>query len=254
MQRFHCNIKFITQDKINISDQEQIHYLKDVLRLKTGDAVVIFDEKGNEYQARIEKLSVQAIILQIKKACLPAGRQGRSVDAKKIMITVACAIPKKSKIDDIIDKLTQLGVDRIIPLLTERVIVKLDKEKKSRSQSRWEKIAVAGSQQSQRNTITVIEPVKDFREVLVESRGYDLKLIPTLIEERKDLKEILADAHPKSILILIGPEGDFSPQEVSAAVSAGFIPVTFGELVLRVETACVYIASVLNYAFRQVVG
>jgi 16S rRNA (uracil1498-N3)-methyltransferase len=247
MHRFYCSSKFITQDKINISDKEQIHYLKDVLRLKTGDAAVIFDENGNEYQASIEKLSLQAIVLQIKKAY-------QSAEAKRIMVAVACAIPKKSKIDDIIDKLTQLGVDRIIPLLTERVIVKLDKEKKSRRQSRWEKIALAASQQSQRNTIAVIEPVKDFKEVLVESRGYDLKLIPTLAGERKNLKEVLANSHPKNILILIGPEGDFSPQEVSAAVNAGFIPVTFGDLVLRVETACVYIASVLNYAFRQVVG
>jgi 16S rRNA (uracil1498-N3)-methyltransferase len=148
--------------------------------------------------------------------------------------------------DDIIDKLTQLGVDRIIPLETERVIVKWDKNQRVRHLERFQKIALNASQQSQRKALPVIEPIKDIKEVISTAAGYDLKLIPHLMGERKTLKEIFIKNRPKNILVLIGPEGDFSSAEVALAKRAGFIPVSLGDLVLRVETAAVAIASFIR--------
>jgi len=197
---------------------------------------VIFDEQGNEYLTELENISLSCLVFKIKE-------KRKFKPAKQVSLTIACAIPKKSKIDDIIDKLTQLGVDKIIPLETERVIVKLDKHKKITRRKRWEKIAQVAAQQSQRNTLPVIEEVKNIKQLLAESKDYDLKLIPALIGQRKTIKEAIAMHKPKNILVLIGPEGDFTAQELNLAVKAGFIPVTLGDNVLRVETAAVAVAA-----------
>lgn len=257
MHRLFCNSDSISVDKILIADIGKIHHLKDVLRLTFNERVVVYDECGNEYDTVIEELTPKNMVLKIKES------QKASL-LKKVSITVACALPKKSKFDDIVDKLTQLGVERIIPMETERVIIKLKSDKKKMRLERWKKIALSASEQSQRNTLPVIEPVKDITEVLNNAGEFDLKLIPTLADERKNLNEILrrprcfallrkATGTPQNdrgvnILVLIGPEGDFSPSEVGMAKNAGFIPITLGELVLRVETAAVAAVSMLNYA------
>lgn len=163
-------------------------------------------------------------------------------------LTIACAIPKNARFDDIVDKLTQLGVGRIIPLVTERVVVKFDRKKEEARIGRWRKIAELASQQSQRNYIPVIAPVMDFKELLALAGDFDLKLIPTLSGQRKSLREIFSLSVPMSnILVLIGPEGDFSGEEVAAAKKSGFIPITLGPLVLRVDTAAIAIASFLRF-------
>jgi 16S rRNA (uracil1498-N3)-methyltransferase len=243
MHRFYCPIQNISGNKIIISDKDQVHHLRDVLRLKAEDKVIVFDEQSNEYNCLIRQLSNKTIELKIKARL--------SKRETKIQITVACAIPKKSRMDEIIDKLTQLGVDRIIPLESERVIIKLDKSKKILRKMRWEKIALSSSQQSQRNILPMIEPIKDIKEVLTQAGDFDLKLIPTLMGERKSLRKILAKAKPKNILVLIGPEGDFTAEEVDLAIKSGCIPVSLGDLVLRVETAAIAVTSFIKlYADR----
>jgi len=239
MYRLFCVLKEPPKDLIVISDLEQVHHINNVLHLKANEEIIVFDEESNEYYTVIEKITPKAISLKIKNTKKKAAE-------RKFSITVACAIPKKSKFDDLIDKLTQLGVDRIIPMETERVVVKLDVLKKDARLSRWNKIVVSASEQSQRNTLPVLEPVKDIKKVLLESDGYDLKLIPALIDERKTLNEVFRGGNPKNILVLIGPEGDFSSAEVSSAKKAGFIPVTLGANVLRVETAAVAVVSFIK--------
>ena len=239
MQTFFCSENNISARKAKITDLETVHHIKDVLRLKKGERVNLFDQRNRRYLSVIEELSAQNIICKIEDMSVP-------LENKKIKLTVACAIPKKSRIDDIIDKLTQLGVERIIPLITKRTIVKLDKKKKDARRRRWEKIALVAAQQSQRHSLPVIEPITDINKVITESGDFDLRLIPHLSDERKTLKEIFSKASPKSVLILIGPEGDFTPEEVNLAKKNGFIAVTLGENVLRVETAAVAVASFIR--------
>jgi len=239
MHRFYCVSQNISGDKITISDKKEIHHIKDVLRLKVKEKVALFDDSGNEYTAEIEKIIPQSISFKIKK-------RGVFSAAKKMRLTVACAIPKKAKMDEIVDKLTQLGVDRITPLKTERVVVKLDKQKEALRLVRWKKIALSAAEQSQRSNVPDIEPPKDIKEVVSQTAGYDLKIIPTLIGERKNLKEIFARTNPKNILVLIGPEGDFTQEEVELAIKEGFVPVSFGKEVLRVDTAAIAVASFIK--------
>ncbi len=235
MHRFYIG-KEIDEDNLSISDAEQFHHIKDVLRLKVNDEVIVFDNRGNEYICAITELNKKQAMLAIKAR--------KRAGTKKIKITVACAIPKKAKMDEIIDNLTQLGVDSIIPMETKRVIIKLDDSKREAKLQRWRRIAQSAAEQSQRNTVPIVEPVTGIESVITHSQDFDLKLIPTLAGERKPIREAITESRPSHILVLIGPEGDFTPEEIRRAENAGFVPVSLGESVLRVGTAA---AAVVSY-------
>jgi len=226
--------------QIILSDPGQIHHLRDVLRVKLLEPVAVFDYQGNEVITCVKQIKSGQIELEVKEI-KPARDPG-------LRITVACAIPKKVKMDDIVDKLTQLGVERIIPLETERVIVRLDKQKKAEKRLRWEKISMSAAKQSQRNTLPLVSPVTGLPEVVYQENDFDLKLIPTLEGRNKNLKEALEQDKKKvkKIIILIGPEGDFTPDEVVLAKGAGFLPVSLGKDVLRVDTAAIAAVSFIR--------
>ncbi len=239
MYRFYVHQK-IEGAIICITNTAQVHHIKNVLRLKVDDEVMVFDLEGNEYTCTIDELSKNQIVLGIKEK-----RQAKS---KNIRVTVACALPKKDKMDEIVDNLTQLGVDSIIPMETKRVIIRLDDRTKEAKLKRWRRIAQSAAQQSQRNSIPHIEPITNIEDIVAHSQNFDLKLIPTLSDERKHIKEVLDISKPNNILILIGPEGDFAPEEVEMAKNAGFISVSLGDSVLRVSTAAVAVVSYIKLA------
>ncbi|MFH1457904.1 MAG: RsmE family RNA methyltransferase [Candidatus Omnitrophota bacterium] len=239
MRRFFSEIVEVSQGRITLSDKDTVHHIRDVLRLQKNDGLIVFDKTGHEYIGEIEKLSERHIILRVKE------KKGGRLQ-KTFSLTFACAIPKNSRMDDIIDKLTQLGVDRMIPCKTKHTVVAFDRQKAIARHERWNKIGRSASEQSKRNTVPVIDPVKDFRELICEAKNFDLKLIPTLRGRRVRLKDALRAKPPKNMLVVIGPEGDFSEEEVRLARAAGFIPVSLGERVLRVETAAVAVASYIK--------
>ena len=140
IEKINPNDKFII-----LSDYAQLHHLRNVLKIKPLEQAAVFDNSGNEYIVRVLEIGASAVKLEIKER-MPVKEPG-------LKITVACAIPKKVKMDDIVDKLTQLGVERIIPLQTERVIVRLDKQKKQERLARWQKIAISAVKQSQRSKL-----------------------------------------------------------------------------------------------------
>jgi len=266
MHRFFSPSVNIRGNKVIIDDQSEAHHLKNVLRLREKEEVAVFDEQGNEYHCIISHGKSRSpgrkdrVYLDIQHKILAAQI------AQDIALAIGVAIPKKAKLDEIIDKLVQLGVDKIIPLNTERVVVKLDKSKENTRLERWKKISLVAAKQSKRNASATIEPVKDFQEAISLYVDYDLKLIPHLLGQRQPLKDVLdkffsfrngpslngykARTVPK-ILVFIGPEGDFSAGEIDLAISAGFIPVSLGSLVLRVDTAAIAAASFIKlYASR----
>ncbi|MFA6129894.1 MAG: RsmE family RNA methyltransferase [Candidatus Omnitrophota bacterium] len=240
MNRFFVDKIDVKDKNIFLNDPEQLHHLRDVLRIKLSEQVAVFDNRGNEFIAAVVEIGPGAVKLEIKEK--------RPPKVLSLSLTVACAIPKKVKMDDIVDKLTQLGVECIIPLETERVIVRLDKQKKIQRFQRWEKIALSAAKQSQGSRLAVIKPVSPLKDVLLSVDDFDLKLMPTLEGKRKSLKEALAHEckNIKKIIVLIGPEGDFTPQEVALATKAGFLPVSLGERVLRVDTAAIAVASFIK--------
>jgi 16S rRNA (uracil1498-N3)-methyltransferase len=238
MHRFYVPLKIFT-GQVDISDVEQLHHLRDVLRLTPGDQAMVFDPSGKEYRVEIAEINKQKATLLVKYE--------RPLRIKKLRVGIACAIPKMSGMDDVIDKLTQLDVDTIIPLLTERVVVRPANKEDTRLQ-RWRKIALNAAEQSQRNTLPEITPVMDFKAMLPAVEGYQGKLIPTLDGGCKPLKDILAGLTSGSVFAAIGPEGDFTPEEIDRAISSGFTPVSLGDTTLRVETAAIAVASYIKLA------
>ena len=240
MNRFFVD-KVGSKDKyIILNDSEQLHHLRDVLRIKPPELVEVFDGNGHEYLTVVVEIGLTEAKLEVKEKRAPKD--------SGISLTVACAIPKKVKMDDIIAKLTQLGVECIIPLETERVIVRLDKQKKVERFERWEKIALSAAKQSHGSRLAQIKPISSLEDALSETNEFDLKLIPTLEGKRKSLKEAFDQGREKikKIMVLIGPEGDFTPQEIALAEKAGFLPVSLGERVLRVDTAAIAVASFIK--------
>lgn len=224
----------------------EAHHALHVLRLKTGDMVNVFNGRGHEAQARITETGKDSVRLTIL--------QHSRTPSLRCHITLAQAIPKKN-MDLIVQKATELGVSAIVPLLSERTLVQLDED--SKKVERWREIALDACKQCGNNWLPEIQsPQKahDFFALLPES---DLKLIGSLQPDAKPLKSILSDtptlerSHAPTILVLIGPEGDFTPAELSLAKSAGCLPLSLGPLVLRADTAALYALSILHHELQN---
>jgi 16S rRNA (uracil1498-N3)-methyltransferase len=152
--------------------------------------------------------------------------------------------------DLIVQKATELGVATIVPLVSDRTLVKLDED--SKKVERWREIALESCKQCGNNWLPEIQSPQKAHDFLATLPQYDLKLIASLQPGAKPLKKILGDsAKPSSILILIGPEGDFTPAEISLAKSAGCLPLSLGPLVLRAETAAIYTLSILHHELQN---
>jgi len=239
MRRFFVPFEDI-KDKVLISDGKEVHHIRDVLRLKKDRKVIIFDGKGKEYDAAITSISDSEVELKVLNKRTAAG-------AKDAEICLACALPKRAKFDFIVEKATELGVSRIIPLKTSRTIVDLKGDREEKRISRYQEIAVNASKQSQRNSVPKIERVFSFKEALAEIKQYELAIIPCLSGQRQKIEEALLTFKGKSIIVFIGPEGDFTSQEVALAVKAGCQSVSLGSRVLKVDSAAFYVLAVINF-------
>ncbi|MGA2138034.1 MAG: 16S rRNA (uracil(1498)-N(3))-methyltransferase [Verrucomicrobiia bacterium] len=219
---------------------EEAHHALHVLRLKVGDTLNVFDGRGHEAQARIAEITKDSVRLTIL--------QHSNTPPLPCRITLAQAIPKKS-MDLIVQKATELGVTSIVPLVSERSVVKLDED--SKRIERWHEIALEACKQCGNNWLPEIQPPRKSREFLNSPGQFDLKLIASLQPDSKPLKKILGESTaPKSVLILIGPEGDFTPAELGLAKSAGCLPLSLGPLVLRADTAAIYTLSILHHELQ----
>lgn len=241
--RFFCSKDNISKDKVIIDDPKEIHHIVNVLRLKKNDDVVIFDGEGREFLGVIGNISKKEIEVLINKII-------ENKD-KDYAITLACAIPKKAKFDFIVEKMTELGVDAIVPLITERSEVSFSKERMTAKVKRWRQIAINASKQSKNCFVPTIERIKPFKEFVPEIRNYDLALIPTLEGKRLSILEALESFKGKKIIVFIGPEGDFSKNEVELAKKLGSKPATLGERVLKVDTAAISAISIINHILEK---
>jgi 16S rRNA (uracil1498-N3)-methyltransferase len=224
----------------------EAHHALHVLRLKVGDALNVFDGHGHEAQCAIAEISKDAVRLNVLTQS--------TTPALPCRITLAQAIPKKS-MDLIVQKATELGVASIVPLASERTLVKLDED--SKKMDRWREIALDSCKQCGNNWLPEIRPPQKARDFLGALPKSDLKLIGSLQPDAKPLKTILSGTSAlghsgtSSVLVLIGPEGDFTPAELGLAKSAGCLPLSLGSLVLRAETAAIYALSILNHELQN---
>jgi len=240
LSRFYVSIDKFADGKIRIEGKEA-HHILDVLRLKRGDKAVLFGEDGKEYSGFIIETSAKAVIFSIDSVTDAQSRKN------KTRITLAQALPKKNKMDLIVEKATELGVDTIIPVQTERSIVKL-RDAGTAKTGRWMRIAIEAAKQCGRADVSTIKEVMDFDASLKFVKDNDIALIGCLRPQTVSLKQILRQADsPNSVILFIGPEGDFSDNEVEKAVKTGCAPISLGGLVLKTDTAAISALSMVNY-------
>ncbi|MCC7202628.1 MAG: 16S rRNA (uracil(1498)-N(3))-methyltransferase [Nitrospirae bacterium] len=226
---------------------ELLKHLRDSLRIKKGEMIFCVDEDGTKYAVLAthtgHDLFVGEIIKTTGKSKCPA-----------VSIHLVQSLPKGPKIDFIIQKTTELGVNSITPLVSERTVVKIEKERVEDRLRRWKKIALEAAQQSNRLDVPDITPPVSLHNYITSFRKGDLNLLLYEGEKNKGIKGAICDAREaedgvKTIILLIGPEGGFTHEEVEMAVNAGFTPVSLGSRILRTETAPVVALSILQYEF-----
>lgn len=241
MSRFYAPPESVSKDRIILRGREA-HHARDVMRLKAGDEIMVFDGAGREYAGIIDKISREELMIKISKTI------ERKADTCRL--TLVQAIPKLNKMDVIVEKATELGVERIIPVVTKRTIVQADASKARIKTERWKKIAVTASKQCGRVTVPDINEVVKFEDSLSFVRGHELAIIPCLCEGTESIRAVLKESLAGLAIAFIGPEGDFTEGEVKAARAKGVLPVSMGKEVLRSDTAAISVLSILNYELR----
>lgn len=242
MNRYYADKRCVVGDKIIIHDAQDIRHLVKALRIRLKERMSITDGEGKAYEAEIESISSKEVLLRILKITRESKRGDR-----KIALSLACAIPKFAKFEEIVDKGTQLGVDEIIPLITERTLV--DKDFFIKKNERFKKVMNAAAKQSGALFLPFLRPPVFFRDFIKNLSSYDLKLLPNLTETVSGLKDAVLNFKNGRILVMIGPEGDFTQDEIDLARSSGCQAVSLGESVLRVDTAAIAVLSFLRLSF-----
>lgn len=237
MPHFFISSKNIEGKKVIITGP-LVRHLKGALRMKPGEMVHLVDEKMSGYHVVLEELGKKEIKGEI------IGRDERRVG--NLAVTLAQSIIKGKRMDLIVQKATELGVMEIIPITSERSIVKPTVSSGMANVRRWQKIAEEASQQSNRWDIpSVLAPVP-LLDYLDSAHQFDLAIILWEKEDRRTMKEILKRGG-RRIGLLVGPEGGFTEGEVNRARENGFIPVTLGQGTLRSETAAIAAISIVQY-------
>jgi 16S rRNA (uracil1498-N3)-methyltransferase len=221
---------------------DNLRYLKTVLRLKPGDAIFVFDGYGHEFEARIENFSASGATVRLGAPLPPAER--------KIRLTLAQGIPKAGKMDEIVRTAAELGTDVIIPLTAARSVRRIEGEKSAAKVARWQKIVREAARCTRNSYVTVVEPVLSFADMLVRADSGARKLIFWEEEDRQTIREVLQDRRFSGMthyFIIVGPEGGLTREEVDRARESGFISVSLGRQILKVETAAAAILSIIQY-------
>ena len=230
--------------EITLSADES-HHLVAVNRAARGATVVAFDGRGSEWVCELADPDKRAARLKVRFA--------QKAKPLPWRITLGQALPLGAAMDSIVRKATEIGVSLIIPLESERTQVHLDGDRSERKIEKWQTAALEAAKQCGNPWLPEIGPVTPASAFIASAKGYDLKLIASLLPGAKGLKSVLEQfraAHgrtPANVLWLVGPEGDFTQAEMSLSRASGFEPITLGPLVLRCETAAVYALSVLSY-------
>jgi 16S rRNA (uracil1498-N3)-methyltransferase len=239
MPRFYVPQPRIEKGMLRIEGDE-VRHIRRVLRLRTGDEIIVFDGSAKEYEGMIVEDGPSSVVIRVQNIF-------SSKKESPLEITLVQSVLKGEKMDYLIQKATELGVKEIIPFFSSRSIPLLEKSKSLRRHRRWERIAIEASKQSGRGVIPKIEPLQDYSEMLQNIPPDFLRLI-LWEKEGARLKEVLAGLKEKiKIFFIVGPEGGLSQEEVDLAKEKGFIPITLGKRILRSETASLSLLSILQY-------
>lgn len=231
----------VLRESCALLSSELSRHIATVLRLKTGETLLLADGCGHEAIATIKAIEIEGIVVTLQPCySLPAAEE-------TLPVTLCQGLPKGEKLDLILQKATELGVSRIVPFAAERSVVRLAGDRLSKRVSRWQKIAQEAARQSERLSVPSVGFYDNLAALLTKEEGA-LKLLLWEGEKEQGLRELLDRSEkPASVAIVIGPEGGLSGAEAAEAVEAGYIPVSLGGRILRTETAGLAVVSILQY-------
>jgi len=220
----------------------QAHYVARVLRLRAGDTIAAFDGAGHEWRLRLLRVSgtqVQAEII----ACQLADTTALAP------VILGQALPKSAKMDLIVEKCSELGLTTLVPLYTERTVVRETPERLPARIARWQRIAEAAAKQCGRHTLLDVQTPQSLADFCQHSPAEAAKILCWEGERQGGIRHVLESLRDAgSYVVLIGPEGGWTGAEVELARTHGFVPVSLGPRVLRTETAAIAITSLIRYS------
>ena len=246
MHRFYVKPEQITDQTIHITGSD-VNHIRNVLRMKQGEEIIICNGQGKDCYCIINKVSENEIISEIQTI--------KDTDSElKTRITLFQGLPKSDKMELIIQKAVELGVYELFPVITKRVIVKLDdKKKEEKKLERWQAIAEGAAKQSGRGIIPIIKPVQTYAQAINYAMTLDQNLVP--YENAKGMqytRELLNEIRNcNSVGVFIGPEGGFEGSEIDLAKQAGIKPITLGRRILRTETAGLAVLAMMGLVLEE---
>lgn len=244
MRYFYVPLDNFSGNRVKITGRE-LHHLLNVLRLREGDEISILDGSGGIYKLVLLSCQSNAAIGEIKTV--------EKIDPPEMEVALLVGLTKADKMDMIIQKATELGASKIIPIFCERSVPRLSIKQLQKRVTRWNQIVIEASKQSHRPFFPFVSNILDFQEALKASKSR-LKLLFVADFPQQELhivgklKDIIkANIFEDKIDIIIGPEGDFTTEEIAKAISIGAVPVSMGKYILRTETAAIAALSIVLY-------
>jgi 16S rRNA (uracil1498-N3)-methyltransferase len=221
-------------------DEEESRHAAQVLRLRVGDAVEVFDGEGRSAAAEIATVARNQVALRLlRESCCAATPPA---------ITLVQAVPKGKTFEWIVEKAVELGVRQVIPLVTRHTVVKYDAEDGLKKMAKWQRVALEACKQCGQDYLPRIHAPVTWTAWL-ETPQQGLRIIASLAAGSQSLRSLLeAQGKFHHATLLIGPEGDFSAPETAQALTAGFHPVSLGQIILRAETAAILALSALRFS------
>jgi 16S rRNA (uracil1498-N3)-methyltransferase len=244
MHRFYISPENWDPRELTLRGNEA-HHARDVLRMKRGDRVAVFNGRGREITVEIVEVARDEVHLR--------KLQTNESPPLRCRITLGQAIPKGKNMDLIVQKAVEIGAAEIAPMISERTIVDLDAEEAEQKRLKWQQIAIEAAKQCGQNWLPAVQVPRKLKDFFAQQHAHDLRLIGSLQPDALHLRHILSEYRerhgdrPQSILMMVGPEGDFTPAELALAKTHSCRPITLGPIILRVETAAIYCLSVLSY-------
>jgi len=226
----------------------EAHHALHVLRIRRGETATVLDGAGQQYLCEVQACGRDHVDLRVLEQ--------RHVAPLPFQVTLLQALPKGKIIESIIQKATELGVYRIVPLLTERVVTHLDKKEAAAKALKWQAVALEAIKQCGSAWLAKLEAPVTLEEYFAREEGAELAFVGSLQEGSKHPRLYFEDflkqqnRKPRTVSIWVGPEGDFTPAEVEMIQARGVLPITLGPLVLRSETAALYCLSVVKYELQ----
>lgn len=247
MHRFYTDKGYLNHADKNVTiTGEDVNHIKNVLRLKCGDEILVSDGEGTDYQCRISELNADSVVADIEDVF-------RNSAELPVKITLFQGMPKSDKLELIIQKAVELGVTEIVPVMTKRTVVKIEDKKAGKKLERYNMIARSAGKQSGRGVIPEVKGFMTFKEAIGYAKELDMNIIPYedargMEYARQVIQEIKGK---KSLGIFIGPEGGFAKEEVEQAMEIGAKCITLGNRILRTETAGLTVLSIIMFALDE---